>query len=198
MKKLSNLFLIFLFLGFASCDILKQTSEMSRLTKCEFRLESVQNMTLGGVNIQDKKSYSDLNLMDIARIGSVMAGGTLPLNFTLNVQGRNPNQGLAAMNRFEWILYIDDIEMTSGVLNNRVEIPPNSGTTIIPLGISIDLMKALSGKSGNALLNFAFNLTGHGTAPSRVMLKAKPTIMVKGRAVEYPGYIRIKQDFSSS
>jgi len=36
-----------------SCDVVKQVSQVSNLSKCDFRLESVQRLTLAGVQIQN-------------------------------------------------------------------------------------------------------------------------------------------------
>jgi hypothetical protein len=194
-KKLIYLTIISILL-LPGCSLLQQTSEMTNFSKCDFRLESVDNVNLAGINIENASSITDLGVMDYAKISSVLASGSLPLTFNLNVQARNPNNGKAAMNKLDWILFIDDIEMTRGILNDRVEILPNNITSF-PVGMNFDLMKALSGESGNALLNFAFNLSGSGERPTRVKLKAKPTIYVGGTPLEYPGYITIKQDFGA-
>lgn len=196
MKKLIYTGIFSLNILLSSCSVFKQTSEITSFAKCEFRIESARNMKLAGVNIQDKHSMSDLSLMDMTKIGSVLAGGTLPLTFDLNVQIRNPNQGMAAMNKLEWILILDDIEMTRGVLNERIEIPAKIVLTF-PVAMSLDLMKSLSGKSGDALINFALNLSGNGSRPTRIKLKAKPTIMVGATPIEYPGYITIRQEFGT-
>ena len=194
MKKLFNISILIVVITLNSCSVFQQTSEIATFAKCDFRIESARNMKLAGVNIQDKSSLSDLSIMDMTKIGSVLAGGTLPLNFDLNVQVRNPNPGMAAMNKLDWILIIDDIEMTRGILNERVEIPSNNVITV-PVAMSLDLMKSLSGKSGDALINFALNLAGSGSRPTRIKLKAKPSVMIGSSPIEYPGYITIKQEF---
>jgi hypothetical protein len=196
MKKRVYAGFILLTLMISACSVLQQTSEIAALTKCEFRIESARNMKLAGVNIQDKQTLSDLSIMEMTKIAGVLAGGTLPLTFDLNVQVKNPNPGLAAMNKLDWILIIDDIEMTRGLLNQRVEIPANMVTTV-PVAMSLDLMKSLSGKSGDALINFALNLAGTGSRPTRIKLKAKPTILIGTTPIEYPGYITIKQEFGA-
>jgi len=196
MKKEINTTLILIIAIFTSCSVLQQTSEIAAFTKCAFRIESARNMKLAGVNIQDKHSMSDLSFMEFTKIGSVLAGGTLPLTFDLNVQIKNPNPGMAAMNKLDWILIIDDIEMTRGVLNQRIEIQANTISTF-PVAMSLDLMKSLSGKSGDALINFALNLSGTGSRPTRIKLKAKPTIMVGTTPIEYMGYITIRQEFGT-
>jgi hypothetical protein len=196
MSKKAEIVFLVLSLIVSACSVLQQTSEIKTFAKCEFRIESARNMKLAGVNIQDKHSMSDLSFMEVTKIGSVLAGGTLPLTFDLNVQIKNPNPGTAAMNKLDWILTIDNIEMTRGILNQRVEIQANT-VSAFPVAMTFDLMKSVNGKSGDALINFAFNLSGTGNRPTRIKLKAKPTIMIGSTPIGYPGYITIRQEFGA-
>ena len=184
------------FLILSSCSVLQQTTEMKNFGKCEFRIESTKNMKLAGVNIQDKNAMSDLSFTDLAKIGSAMASGSMPLVFDLNIETKNPNPVLAAMNKLDWILLIDDVEMTRGVLDKRIEIPANSVYTF-PVAINFDVMKAMSGKSKDALINFALNLAGMSDKPTKIKLRAKPTLYFGTTPVEYPGYITIRQEFGT-
>jgi len=195
MKKLLSITI--LLLAFTACDVLQQAGQIATLAKCEFRLKTVENISLAGVNIQRIQHLSDVKLTDAAKITSAYAGQSFPLTFTLNVEARNPNAGTAAMQRLDWILYIDNIEMATGTNTQPISIPGNQGTAVLPLQVTTDLKKSLSGKSGDAILNFGFNLAGAGNTPTRITLKAKPTITVSGFQVSYPGYISVSQEFSS-
>lgn len=184
-----------IFMG--GCDILEQAGQMASLAKCEFRLKNVDQLRLAGVNIQQVNKLSDLSFMDAAKITAAATGGNLPLNFTLNVETKNPNTSIAGLNRLDWILLIDDIEMVSGVNEQNIQIPANGGTSIIPLTIGINLKEALKGKSADAIANFGLNLAGAGNKPSRITLKARPSIMVGGRSIAYPGYLTVENEFTS-
>lgn len=178
-----------------SCQQLK---ELQSLSKCDFKLKSVDNIQLAGVNIQQMQDFSQVNTFDVVKLTSAYMSKNLPLSFNLNVDARNPNPTKAALTAIDWILQIDDMDMTSGVLNRRVEINPNGGITTIPMSMNFDLFKVLSGKTKDAVLNFAFNLTGKGSnVPSRITLKARPTIMLGAIPIQYPGYISIKNTFVS-
>lgn len=192
------LVLAFMTLILSSCDVAKQVQQMAMFAKCDFRLKTVENTNLAGVNIQRIQKLSDLNFIDAARISAGMTAKELPLTFTLNVEARNPNATPASMQRIDWILLIDNIEMATGTNTQQIMIPANQGTVNIPLQISSDLKKSLSGKSGTAILNFGFNLAGSGNTPSRITLKAKPTILFGTIPIAYPGYITVTQEFSSN
>ena len=86
--------------------------------------------------------------------------------------------------------------MTSGILDKPVTIPALS-SSIIPVEIGLDLKQVLSGKSANAMLNFCMNLAGVGNTPTRFKIKLKPTVIIAGAALTYPGYITVKTDYTS-
>jgi hypothetical protein len=195
LSSISFLAIIFIIAGLSSCSLVQQGTELATFTNCDFRLESVKNVKLAGISIQNKTALTDLGFADMSKVLGVIGGGTLPLTFDLNLEAKNPNDKLAAMNRLEWILLLDKQEIVSGVLTNRIEIGPNSSTTF-PININFDLMKALSGKTAEALLNLAFSLAGTG-ATSKITLKAKPTIIVGNKTLQYPGYIHITQKFGN-
>ncbi len=175
------------------CDILKQ---VVTFTKCEFKMNSLTEARLAGIDVQSKKSYKDLNLMDVASVTKALLDGNLPLTFNLNIEAKNPNTTDASMHKLEWKAFIDDVEMATGVMDKKTSIPPG-GTKQIPLKVTIDLKKALSGKSKDALLNFGFNLAGAGNYPTRVKLDIKPTVYVGSMTLVYPGYFTVKKEFGA-
>ena len=179
----------------SACDVVNSLSGMYNFAKCDFRLNSVDNVRLAGVNVQNVTNPSALSVMDAARITAAYATNQLPLSFNLNVEVRNPNKEKAVMNGMEWILLIDNIEMTRGNLNQRIEVMPNNQSAMMPLTLSFDLKKVLSGKSADAVTNFGMNLAGQGNKPSRIALKAKPSMLVGGISIPYPDYITIQNEF---
>jgi hypothetical protein len=192
-KKILLILLAFAFL-YSSCDILQQ---MVTFTKCEFKMNSLSNATLANVQVQNKKSFKDLTLMDAANVTKSLVSGTLPLNFDLNIEVKNPNTTAASMQKLEWHAFIDDIQMATGVMDQKVAIDPG-GSQVIPLRVSIDLKQVLNKETKDALLNFGFNLADAGGYPTRVRLDIKPTVYVGSFALAYPGYFTLKKDFGAN
>jgi hypothetical protein len=188
--------LLILFLAFSitSCDVVKQAQKAGNLLNCSFRLKSVENLSLAGVNIQQVTKLTDLSVSNVAMLTSAAMGGSLPLQFNLNLEGKNPNQSAAGLAGFDYILLIDNIEMTKGVINRKVNIPAGK-SSIIPMQMNIDLKKALSGKGTDALLNFVMNLAGSGSKPTRFSMKIKPTIKIGDYPLQYPDYLTIGTEF---
>ena len=192
MKKTFALLFTLMVLSMPSCDVLNEAQKVGNLVNCSFNLKSVEGLSLAGVNVQNIQSVSNLSIMNAAQLATAVMGNSLPLSFTLNVDAKNPNATPAGMSKMEWILFIDDIEMTRGNFNKKITIPAKNVKTTIPIQMNVDLKKALSGKSGDALLNFAMNLAGNGNKPTRFALQVKPTIKVGDYALSYPGYLTIK------
>lgn len=178
----------------SSCSFLK---EMAALGKCEFRMTTLEDPELAGIDISRVRSFSDLGLTDMGIITASIVKGELPLAFTLNIEARNPNPATAAMNKLEYMAFIDDVQVASGAMDRRVEIPPGGGIATIPLLLNTDLIDILGKDSRQALVNFGLNLADAGNKPTRVSLKVKPTILVGGLEIVYPGYFNVKYDFTS-
>lgn len=171
--------------------------EVRRLTKCEFKLGSLEKPVLAGIKVYEKESFSDLGLKDVALITASVSKGELPLEFILNIDVKNPNKKMAAINKIEWIIYIDEIEVCAGILEERIEVPPNDGTATIPLHIKTNLKEVTTFKSAKSLVNFGLNLADASNKPTRVSLKIKPSIRIGNKQISSPGFIKVKKEFSS-
>lgn len=177
-----------------SCSFLK---EISTLGKCEFRVTTLEDPEIAGVDVSQVRSFTDLNFAEMGIISASMLKGDLPLSFTLNVEVRNPNPTMAALNGLEYLAFIDDVEVASGQLDRHIEIPANGGITTVPLRLNTDLIDIMKKDSRQALVNFGLNLADAGNRPTRVSIKVKPTILVAAMEIDYPGYFTVKYDFTS-
>ncbi|MBN1132476.1 MAG: hypothetical protein JXR52_02250 [Bacteroidales bacterium] len=192
MKKIASL--LFLSLSLSGCAIL---SELTALTKCEFRFHSAQNPTLSGIDVTTKKAFSDFSFIEGQALVANILRGTLPFSITANVEVKNPGLATAAVNQIDWIAFIDDVRVSDGVINNRIEVAPNGGTTIVPIQIQTDLFEFLEGDNPRTMLNFGLNLMEAGGEPTRLSMQIKPYISIGGQNISYPGYFTINHEFSS-
>ena len=197
MRKISIYTLMLVMMAFTSCDLLKQAAMVATLAKCEFRLQSIKNLTLAGVNIQNIKSLSNLSMINAAKVSAAFLNKSLPLSFTLNVQAKNPNASAAGLSRLDWILAIDNRDMINGILNQQINISPNGGIATIPLNMNLDLVKLFNNQTLESIAKIVFGLVGANDVPTKITLRGKPTINVNGVAIQYPGYININTNFTS-
>lgn len=194
MKK--SIFAFIVTILFIGCGVARQVQEAKNFAKCEFKIKSVEGTRLGDVKIHNIKSFKDLSLKKATEIAKVLSSDNVPLSFTLNLQAKNPNTETAAMNKLEWILFIDEYEMVAGALNQKVEVAGGQ-ISELPIAISTNLKEALKGKSRDAIANLAFNVAGQGDNPTHILLKVKPSIEIAGYTVQYPGYIDVKMEFTA-
>lgn len=172
-------------------------SELSAFTKCEFRLHSLAEPMLCGVEVSQKRSWSDFSFMEGQLIARYLLSSTLPFDLQVNVEVRNPGNTPAALNNLQWIAYVDDVRVAKGTVNERVEIPPSGGRALVPVMVHADLIDFLEGDSPQAMLNFALSLVNVRNRTSQVSLKIKPSILIGSQTLKYPGYFTVTKEFSS-
>jgi hypothetical protein len=180
----------------------KQLTDLQRaitnLSRCKFKLESVNNFQLMGVKLSDKRGVSDFSLTEGARLASGFASGSFPARFTLNVAAVNPNDGSggtaqtsATLTSFAWTLILDNTTTIRGNIDKPIEIPGTGQQTIIPLTMDLDLAKFFKDKGYESVANLALALGGVNGSPARITLRAKPTISTPLGNITYPGEIDI-------
>jgi len=194
MKKLL-LFSVILLLTTSSCSVYETMVNLSRL---KFKLGTVNNFTISGINISSKKSLQDFSPLEIVNLTSVIASGKLPASFTLNVEAKNPNDGSggypktdATLKAFPWRLEIDNVETISGNIGTPVSVPGTGEITNIPLTMNIDLIEFFGNKGFDNLLNIALSLGGQQGSSSRLSLYATPTVSSPIGDIKYPGELKI-------
>jgi hypothetical protein len=171
-----------------SCATLQQ---FAALRSVDFQLDRVSNVRVAGIDASSISSYSDLSIMDAARVGAAIARRELPLSFDLHVRAENPaeNPVTARLLRMQWTLLLDDTETISGLIEQELELPPAQPQDI-PVDIALDLFDFFE-RSGPDLFNLALNLMGVGNEPSRVALRALPTVNTALGPISYPQPITI-------
>ncbi len=177
-----------------SCSYLK---ELSALKECEFRMGTLENPMLAGVDISKIVTTKDYSLEQTGKITKSVLQGTLPLSFILNVEVKNPNLMNASMNKIEYQAFIDNTQVAAGSIAEHIVIPAGGGIANIPVKVETDILDLLKKEPINTLLNYTLNLADDGKRPVRVSLKIKPWIEIGSRDVEYPGYLTITKDFST-
>lgn len=192
MRKVILLFGLILLLN--GCSVI---SELTAFTKCEFRFHSAQDPTFCGIDISQKRSWSDFSFMEGQTIAGKLLKKTLPFAITINVEVKNPGTTVAAVNSIQWLAFIDDMQLAQGRVDRRVEVPPSGGTNMVPVRVEADLIDYLEGDSPGTMMNFALNLMNAGNQTSEMTLKIKPSILIGSQSIHYPNYFVITREFKS-
>ncbi len=178
-----------------SCSVYETIINLSRL---KFKLGSVNNFQIGGINISGKKSFQDFSAAEILMLTSTLTSGKLPASFTLNVEAKNPNDGTggypktdATLKAFPWRLNINNTETISGNIGSPVTVPGTGEVTNIPLDMNIDLIQFFGNNGLENLVNLALAIGGLEGSSSRLTLFATPTVSSPLGDIKYPGELKI-------
>ncbi|GHV56260.1 hypothetical protein FACS1894182_02450 [Bacteroidia bacterium] len=176
----------------ASCDVAQQVLGTYQMTQCKYDFNSISGLTLAGINLQNTSSLTSLNPLNLATLTSAFTSksGSLPLNFTLNLDVTNPGMQAALLNGLGYILEIDGHEMTTGSLQKKLQIDGGQ-KIVLPIQMAFDLKQVLSGESLDAIKNLAFNFAGIGSSSSNVTVKLKPSFTVGNQTLASPTYIPV-------
>lgn len=175
-----------------SCDSLQQGLKSTyNMINCEYSYKSISGLTVSGVNLSN-----GLSLTAIPKITSILTGTatSIPLNFTLNLNVKNPNESAAMLHGLQYIVSIDDIQFTSGSLNQTLNIASGQ-TQTLPLTIGVDLATLMKNNSKDAVTEVAKNFLGIGSKKSNVSVQLKPTFMIGNTPISSPVYIPVSFSF---
>ncbi len=182
---------LLLLLFVASCRSVKEAKVLS---KCEFRTAGIEKPELAGISIEGVQDLSGLGFRALSALGDAFTKGTLPLRMIVNIEIKNNNAQKAALNKLDWVAFIEEVEVAQGQVESRIEIAPNS-TALMPVLVETDLVKFFKQEGSAALFLKALGLFDKREGKQKVRLKIKPTMRVGKKFIKYPTYINIRQEF---
>lgn len=178
-----------------SCDSVQQSLKSTyNMVNCEYNYKSISGLTVSGINVSN-----GLSLTAIPKITSILTGSasSIPLNFNLNLDIKNPNQSAAMLQGLQYILSIDGIQFTTGSINQSLNIAAGQ-TQTLPLSIGVDLASLMKSNSKDAVVDIAKNFLGMGSKKSEVSLQLKPSFNVGGTSIASPIYIPVSFSFGGT
>ncbi|OGX90973.1 LEA type 2 family protein [Hymenobacter coccineus] len=176
--------------------ISRQQQEGQNFQNCTFALQSIEQATLGGVDVTNVRSAADLSGADRARVLAAYGTGSLPLNMRVNLQVTNPNQDLAALNVLEYKVLVDGNEIATGATTQRIEVPGNRSAAVT-LPISADARQVVANGGAEALGGFALGLADRNRQPTRVTIAVRPSVKFLGATIKSPNYVNVEKDVTA-
>lgn len=172
----------------AGCATLRQVTALRRV---DFSISGVQDGRLAGVELRRIASYRDLSVLEVGRIALAVSRRDVPLEFRVVVRADNPvdNRTAATLVRLAWTLLLDDKETIHGVLDTAVTMPPGQ-TAYIPVPMQLNLREFFDGPA-RSLVDLAASVAGVSSRPTRIAIRAVPTVDTPLGPITYPGTITI-------
>ncbi len=185
---------LFVFIFLSGCDVSKDLTSAYNMTQCKYSYKSISGLTVSGMNLSNGFSAAY-----IPKLTSFLSGSasSIPLNFTLNLDVNNPNQSQAVLNGLQYIISIDDVQFTTGNVNQSLNIKAGE-TQVLPLTIGVDVATLMKGESKSAVQNITKNFIGIGGKESKVTVQLKPTFIIGGQPITSPVYIPVSFSFGGN
>ncbi len=186
-------------LALASCAAFNDmASVLANLQRLRFRIGSVRDFRLLGLDISGKTRLSDFSAADVLKLGQSYTSRKLPVEFVVDVLAVNPNDGTAGtakmtstLTSLECRLLIDGNPTVTGNIEQPVEIPGTGQESVVPIRLSLDLLEFFANKTTNDLLNLALAIGGKSGSAARIALDAQPTVSTPLGPITYPGRVTV-------
>lgn len=191
MRNKSLLLVMTVFFILSGCNVAKDLGGAYNMIQCKYDYNSISNLNLAGMDLS--KGISAANVL---KLTSILTGSasSIPVDFTLNLDVSNQNQSAALLHGLQYILSIDNVQFTTGSLNQSINIPGGS-KQMLPVVMGFDIATLLKGDTKDAVQNIVKNLVGMNDQKSNINLQIRPTFMIGGYPVTSPVYIPINFAF---
>ncbi len=186
-------------LACGSCSTLTDmASVIASLQRLKFKIGSVRDFKLLGLDISGKAKLSDFSAMDILKVAQSYNSKKLPVEFVVDVLAINPNDGTqgtrktaSTLTGLECRLLIDDHPTITGNIDKPIEIPGTGQESVIPMRLSFDLLEFFGGRRYEDLVTMALAIGGRNGTATRLSLDAQPTVSTPFGPITYPGRVTI-------
>ena len=189
---------------FQGCALFQNISSMKEV---QFRIGSVSEVSIGGVNVRGKSKVTDFSVSETIALANRVASKSLPLSLTVNIEARNPNEsvqvngismnGIATLRTMEWRLLIDGVPTISGVIQGPITLPAGGETVMIPITTEFNLFSVFEERGYAGMAKLAFSLADPGSTDISLTIDAKPNIETFMGPMNYPERILIfKKEFN--
>jgi hypothetical protein len=194
-----GLAIVFSAFMYQSCNVVKDVSNtLANIGRLKFKLGNISNMSLAGINLSNKRSFSDISTGDVFKLTGAFATKKFPADFTLNLLAHNPNDGTdgtkktnAVIQSLDYRLILDDVPTIRGDINNEITVPGSGESTMIPLGMGLDLYEFFGNRGYESIVNLALAIGGVSGTTAKVKLDIKPVVRTAIGPLSYPGRITV-------
>jgi LEA14-like dessication related protein len=179
-------------MALSGCDALfNSLSGVYNLANCEYKYNSLTNLSVSGMNLSQ-----GLTALMIPKVLTILEGKatSIPMNFTLNLDVKNPNTGTAAFQALNYIISIDDMKVTTGNFNKAFSVGAGE-QQVLPMDLGFDIAELIKTNSKDAVLNIVKNFIGIGDKASTVTVQLKPSFKVGEQTFTSPVYIPVSFSF---
>ncbi|NGF57385.1 hypothetical protein G5B00_12775 [Parapedobacter sp. SGR-10] len=168
-------------------------AQVNALAKCNYTVESLDQVKVAGRNIESFGSTEGVSLASLPAIAFALLQQDLPLEANVNLKVANPTSTKTSINEFKYIIEIQGKPLFEGAVHENIHLATNE-SIVVPLSFRANIFGVAQEKGFDKLLNDI--LTRKSDA--FLALKIKPSVKIGGKNYYYPGYITVDKDLGKS
>lgn len=196
MKKI--ILICFAAITIMGCGVNKQAQQIKALENCKYRVISATNISVAGTDIQRLMNNQNLNFGSLPALAFGLLRKDVPLSANINLEINNPSGNIAAINQFEYKVLINNQELANGFVDQAVSVQAGQ-SVVVPVAVNVNIYQFISNAQVMSEITDFLRGGKNGSQERKglVTLKIRPSIMVAGALIKYPGFISVSKEFSS-
>jgi hypothetical protein len=160
-------------------------------SKCKFDLKRIEDIKIAGIDVANKKSFSDFSIKDAANLGVCFLEKKLPLSMTFVMNIANNSTKTAILEKLDYIIAVDKKDVLSGKIENRIEVAPKTAA-LYYVKSDLDVIGLFNTDDLKENIRLALKLVAAENLYKEIELKVKPYIRVGNNFVSAPDYFIAK------
>ncbi|GHA79040.1 hypothetical protein [Pontibacter akesuensis] len=185
-------YLWFLLLVFsASC---KQASDLKAFTEAKYSLQEVQDVTLNGVDVMQKRGPNDFTTQEGDSLLASISDNKLQASTTLHLNVQLPEAGedrSMEITKLRWQLLVDGEQTLQGVVNEPMHL--REGLNELPIHTTVMMSEAEGIRNYEGLSKLMTLLAKREDLRKSLTLQIRPTVQTPVGAVEVPQFITVSK-----
>ena len=147
---------------------------------------------MGGISLANVNKPDDIGMLNMMSLAQQVIAGSLPTTLSVGIKATNNQSLVAGISGLGWELYMKDHKYGSGMINDPVEIQPNS-STVFPVSVEFDILNIVTSSNIQQILDIVFDVENKDKLNELdLRLQLKPYYKVGTQVQEYPGFITIR------
>lgn len=168
-------------------------AQIAALSQFNYNVNSVDRVRLAGRDISSFDPNSGVPLASLPGIAIALLRQDLPLQGRVNLQITNPTKTFANINEFKYIIELAGKPVFEGAVDQDIKLATGQ-SMVVPLSFNTNIFGVAKEQGFDKVLNDIFTKQGNGF----FVLKIKPSIVIGGKNIFYPGYITVDKDLAKT
>ncbi|MDL2308612.1 hypothetical protein LJC68_05945 [Bacteroidales bacterium OttesenSCG-928-B11] len=174
------------------CD---EIGENLNAVNCQFKIESIENLSWAGIDLSNVTSAADLSLEDVQIAEDAIANQDFDVNVSVNVSALNETESVAKIKGFDYVVLLDETELSSGQYDQETIVDPNGGIAILPIQMVFDATPLMANGDMADMMNLVENIQNYSNDNfSELVIKFSPWLPL-GDSIQKMPYITLTHSF---